>query len=72
MGDGIASIITGLGGPGEKAYAKNIGVMAVTRVFSSIVFLIANEHLGVASTSSTNNRPKPNLARYLPKRNQYL
>lgn len=42
LGDGIATIIAGLGGgPGETTYAENIGVMAVTRIYSTVVFLIA-------------------------------
>lgn len=42
LGDGIATIIAGFGGgPGETTYAENIGVMAVTRIYSTVVFLIA-------------------------------
>jgi putative pyrimidine permease RutG len=42
IGDGVATIIAGLrGGTGVTTYAENIGVMAVTRVYSTLVFLIA-------------------------------
>lgn len=42
MGDGVATMIAGLrGGTGVTTYAENIGVMAVTRVYSTLVFLIA-------------------------------
>ncbi|MCC7024150.1 MAG: nitrate reductase [Thermomicrobiales bacterium] len=42
MGDGVATMVAGLrGGTGVTTYAENIGVMAVTRVYSTLVFLIA-------------------------------
>jgi putative pyrimidine permease RutG len=42
MGDGVATIVAGLrGGTGVTTYAENIGVMAVTRVYSTLVFLVA-------------------------------
>jgi putative pyrimidine permease RutG len=42
IGDGVATIIAGLrGGTGVTTYAENIGVMAVTRVYSTLVFLVA-------------------------------
>jgi uracil-xanthine permease len=42
IGDGVATIVAGLrGGTGVTTYAENIGVMAVTRVFSTLVFLVA-------------------------------
>jgi putative pyrimidine permease RutG len=42
MGDGVATIVAGLrGGTGVTTYAENIGVMAVTRVYSTLVFFIA-------------------------------
>jgi putative pyrimidine permease RutG len=42
MGDGIATMISGMvGGPGVTTYAENIGVMAISRVYSSIVFVVA-------------------------------
>jgi putative pyrimidine permease RutG len=42
MGDGVATIVAGLrGGTGVTTYTENIGVMAVTRVYSTLVFLIA-------------------------------
>jgi putative pyrimidine permease RutG len=41
-GDGIATIVAGYaGGPGVTTYAENIGVMAVTRIYSTIVFVVA-------------------------------
>ncbi len=42
LGDGLATMVAGAGGgTGVTTYAENIGVMAVTRVYSSIVFVIA-------------------------------
>jgi len=42
LGDGIATMIAGAGGgTGVTTYAENIGVMAVTRIYSSLVFVIA-------------------------------
>jgi putative pyrimidine permease RutG len=42
MGDGIATMISGsVGGPGMTTYAENMGVMAVTRVYSTLVFVVA-------------------------------
>ena len=42
VGDGLATIVAGLrGGTGVTTYAENIGVMAVTRVYSTLVFLVA-------------------------------
>ena len=42
IGDGIATIVAGAGGgTGVTTYAENIGVMAVTRIYSSLVFLVA-------------------------------
>jgi uracil permease len=41
-GDGIATVISGfLGGPPTTTYAENIGVMSVTRVYSTQVFWYA-------------------------------
>ena len=41
-GDGLAQIIAGFfGAPPVTSYGENIGVMAVTRVYSTIVFVIA-------------------------------
>jgi len=40
--DGVATIVSGSGGgTGVTTYAENIGVMAVTKIYSSLVFLIA-------------------------------
>lgn len=40
--DGIATIMAGFGGgTGVTTYAENMGVMAVTRVFSTLVFVVA-------------------------------
>lgn len=42
MGDGVATMVSGAGGgTGVTTYAENIGVMAVTRVYSTVVFVIA-------------------------------
>ena len=41
FGDGLATIVSGAGGgTGVTTYAENIGVMAVTKIYSSIVFVI--------------------------------
>jgi len=40
--DGVATMVAGSGGgTGVTTYAENIGVMAVTKIYSSIVFVIA-------------------------------
>ena len=42
LGDAIATIISGFGGgPGVTTYAENIGTMAVSRIYSTLVFVIA-------------------------------
>jgi putative pyrimidine permease RutG len=42
VGDGVATMVAGAGGgTGVTTYAENMGVMAVTKVFSSLVFVIA-------------------------------
>jgi len=42
IGDGIATIVAGCGGgTGVTTYAENIGVMAVTKIYSSQVFVVA-------------------------------
>jgi len=42
VGDGVATMVSGaVGGTGVTTYAENIGVMAVTRIYSSVVFVIA-------------------------------
>lgn len=42
IGDGIATMISGgFGGTGMTTYAENMGVMAVTRIFSTLIFLVA-------------------------------
>ncbi len=42
IGDGIATMVSGaFGGTGMTTYAENMGVMAVTRIFSTLVFLVA-------------------------------
>ncbi len=42
LGDGIATIVSGFGGgTGLTTYAENIGTMAVTRIYSTVVFVIA-------------------------------
>lgn len=42
VGDGIATIVAGAGGgTGVTTYAENIGVMAVTKIYSTLVFVVA-------------------------------
>lgn len=42
MADGVATVISGLGGgTGVTTYAENMGVMAVTRIYSTLVFVVA-------------------------------
>jgi xanthine/uracil permease len=42
LGDGLATILSGFGGgTGVTTYAENMGVMAVTRIFSTLVFVAA-------------------------------
>ncbi len=42
VGDGVATMISGsVGGTGVTTYAENIGVMAVTRIYSTLVFVAA-------------------------------
>ncbi|MGC9162777.1 MAG: solute carrier family 23 protein [Thiomonas sp.] len=42
LGDGLATIVSGAaGGTGVTTYAENIGVMAATRIYSTLVFATA-------------------------------
>lgn len=42
LGDGIATMISGsVGGTGVTTYGENIGVMAATRVYSTLIFPVA-------------------------------
>jgi uracil-xanthine permease len=42
LGDGIATMISGAGGgTGMTTYAENMGVMAVTKIFSTLIFVVA-------------------------------
>lgn len=42
VGDGLATMISGsIGGSGVTTYAENIGVMAVTKVYSTLAFVAA-------------------------------
>lgn len=42
IGDGLATMLSGaVGGTGVTTYAENIGVMAVTRIYSTLVFVAA-------------------------------
>ncbi len=42
LGDGLATIVSASGGgTGVTTYAENIGVMAVTRIYSTVIFIIA-------------------------------
>jgi putative pyrimidine permease RutG len=42
LGDALATIVAGMGGgTGVTTYAENIGVMAVTRIYSTLLFVVA-------------------------------
>jgi len=42
LGDAVSTMVSGFfGGPGQTTYAENIGVMAMTRVYSTAAFIIA-------------------------------
>jgi putative pyrimidine permease RutG len=42
IGDGVATVVAGYaGGTGVTTYAENIGVMAVTKIYSTLVFVVA-------------------------------
>jgi uracil-xanthine permease len=42
LGDGLACMLAGSGGgTGVTTYAENIGVMAVTRIYSTLIFVVA-------------------------------
>jgi xanthine/uracil permease len=42
VGDGVATMLAGsVGGTGVTTYAENIGVMAVTKIYSTLVFVVA-------------------------------
>ncbi|QBD82752.1 pyrimidine utilization transport protein G [Ktedonosporobacter rubrisoli] len=42
LGDGLSTIVSGFGGgTGVTTYAENIGVMAVTRIYSTLIFIIS-------------------------------
>jgi uracil-xanthine permease len=42
MGDGVATVLSGFGGgTGMTTYAENMGVMSVTRIYSTLVFVVA-------------------------------
>jgi putative pyrimidine permease RutG len=42
IGDGIATMLSGFGGgTGMTTYAENMGVMAVTRIYSTLIFIVA-------------------------------
>ncbi|KFI29847.1 pyrimidine permease [Haematobacter missouriensis] len=42
LGDGIATMVSGSGGgTGVTTYVENMGVMAVTKVFSTLIFVVA-------------------------------
>jgi xanthine/uracil permease len=48
VGDGVATMLSGMvGGTGVTTYAENIGVMAVTRIYSTLVFAVAGV-IGIA------------------------
>jgi putative pyrimidine permease RutG len=42
LGDGVATMVSGsFGGTGVTTYAENMGVMAVTRIYSTLLFIAA-------------------------------
>lgn len=42
VADGVATSLSGaVGGPGMTTYGENIGVMAVTKVYSTLIFIVA-------------------------------
>lgn len=42
FGDGLATVVSGsVGGTGVTTYAENIGVMAVTKIYSTLLFAVA-------------------------------
>jgi putative pyrimidine permease RutG len=42
LSDGLATMLSAaFGGPGVTTYAENIGVMAVTRIYSTLIFPVA-------------------------------
>jgi putative pyrimidine permease RutG len=42
VGDGVATMVAGgVGGTGVTTYAENIGVMAATKIYSTLAFLVA-------------------------------
>lgn len=42
LGDGLATILSGFcGGTGVTTYAENMGVMAVTKIYSTLIFVVA-------------------------------
>jgi putative pyrimidine permease RutG len=42
VGDGLATLLSGsVGGTGVTTYAENIGVMSVTKIYSTLVFVAA-------------------------------
>jgi xanthine/uracil permease len=42
IGDGVATMLSGYGGgTGVTTYAENMGVMAVTRIYSTLIFIAA-------------------------------
>jgi uracil-xanthine permease len=42
LGDGLATMVAGSGGgTGVTTYAENIGVMAVTKIYSTVIFVVA-------------------------------
>jgi putative pyrimidine permease RutG len=42
IGDGVATMVSGAaGGTGVTTYAENIGVMAATKIYSTLIFVVA-------------------------------
>jgi xanthine/uracil permease len=49
LGDSLATIVSGFGGgTGVTTYAENIGVMASTKVYSTLLFVVAADRLDPA------------------------
>ncbi len=64
MGDGLATMLAGgVGGTGVTTYAENIGVMAVTRIYSTLVFLRRRAVRGVPRLQPEVRRVDPDDSR---------
>ena len=60
LGDGVATVVAGYaGGTGVTTYAENIGVMAVTKIYSTLVFVVAAAHRDLARLQPEVRRADP-------------